>query len=100
MNVRPREYKVTPNSDLGRIVKEAAASQQPIRVDTGEAMYRVAADLEPSARLPVPTTEEVAASIAGIMQSAGAWRELINAEEFKAYIRERCKTANRPSVKR
>ena len=38
MNARPREYKVTPDSELGRIVKEAAASQKPIRVDTGEAI--------------------------------------------------------------
>jgi hypothetical protein len=99
MNARPREYNVTPDSEIGRLIKEAAASQQSIRVDTGEAIYHVAADAEQSARLPVPTDEEVAASIAGITQSAGTWKGLLDAEEFKAYIRERRKTANRSSVK-
>ncbi|MGI8690174.1 MAG: hypothetical protein ACR2M3_16480 [Thermomicrobiales bacterium] len=33
------------------------------------------------------------------LQAAGSWKGLIDAEAFKAYIRERRKTANRPSVK-
>ncbi len=33
------------------------------------------------------------------IQAAGSWTGLIDAEEFKAYIRERRTTANRPSVK-
>jgi len=33
------------------------------------------------------------------VQAAGSWKGLIDAEEFKTYIRERRTTANRPSVK-
>jgi len=33
------------------------------------------------------------------VQAAGSWQGLIDAEQFKAYIRERRKTANRPPVK-
>ncbi|MHB8646759.1 MAG: hypothetical protein ACYDAR_13295 [Thermomicrobiales bacterium] len=33
------------------------------------------------------------------VQAAGSWKGLIDGEQFKAYIRERRKTANRPSVK-
>lgn len=32
------------------------------------------------------------------IQAAGSWKGLIDAEAFKAYLRERRKTANRPSV--
>ena len=41
MNAQPRDYKVSPDSETARLLREAAAS--PIRVDTGEAIYRVAA---------------------------------------------------------
>lgn len=100
MHARQQEYKVHPDSEAGRIVREAATSQQPIHVDTGETIYRVVADAEPPVQPPKPTAEEVAASIAGIRQAAGTWKGLIDADAFKAYIRERRKTANRPSVKR
>jgi hypothetical protein len=33
------------------------------------------------------------------VRAAGSWKGIIDAEAFKAYIRERRKTANRPSVK-
>lgn len=33
------------------------------------------------------------------VQAAGSWKGIIDAEAFKTYIRERRKTANRPSVK-
>jgi hypothetical protein len=41
MNAQPRDYKVSPNGETARLLKEAAASRAPIRVDTGEAVYRV-----------------------------------------------------------
>lgn len=98
MNTQPRDYKVSPDSETARLLREAAASRAPIRVDTGETVYRVAADAEAPAVSPVPTAEEVAASIAGIQQAAGSWHDLVDAEELKAYIRERRKTKNRTSV--
>jgi hypothetical protein len=39
MNAQPRVYKVSPDSETARLLREAAAS--PIRVDTGEDVYRV-----------------------------------------------------------
>jgi len=95
MNAQP--YKVTPDSETARLVKEAAASRVPLRVDTGERVYRVEVD-EERTTLPVPTPEETAASIAGITQAAGGWKDLVDADELKTYLRERRKTANRPSV--
>ncbi len=41
MNAQPRAYRVTPDSETARLIREAAASAVPIRVDTGEAVYRV-----------------------------------------------------------
>ncbi len=97
MNAQPKSYKVSPESEMGRLVKEAAVSRQSIRVDTGEAIYSVVADTE-VATLRAPTSEEVAASIAGIKQASGSWHDLVDAEELKAYISERRKTKNRPSI--
>jgi hypothetical protein len=98
MNAQPRDYKVSPDSETARLLREAAASRAPIRVDTGEGIYRVEADAETPATLPVPTAEEAEASIAGIKQAAGSWHDLVDAEALKEYIRERRKIKNRPSV--
>jgi uncharacterized protein (DUF433 family) len=45
-----------------------------------------------------PSLEDVARSRAGIREAAGSWKD-IDTEAFKAYIKERRQTANRPSVK-
>jgi hypothetical protein len=45
-----------------------------------------------------PSLEDVARSRDGILKAAGSW-EGIDTEAFKAYIKERRQTANRPSVK-
>lgn len=96
MNAQP--YKVNPESETVRLVREAASSGAPVRVDTGEAVYHLNADEESPDRLYLPTPEEAAASVAAIKQVAGAWKELVDADELKAYIRERRKTANPPSL--
>ena len=94
------KYKVQapPDSEVAQFIKEVAASRQPIRADTGEAVYRVEADAETPETLPLPTAEETAASIAGIKQAAGSWHDLLDAEGLKAYIRERRKIKDRPSI--
>lgn len=43
MNAQPHSYKVPPDSETARLLKQAAASAGPIRVDTGEAVYEVGA---------------------------------------------------------
>jgi hypothetical protein len=45
------------------------------------------------------TSEEVARALEGINRAAGSWKGLIDAEEFKSYIRERRRTKNRPQVR-
>jgi uncharacterized protein (DUF433 family) len=45
-----------------------------------------------------PSPEDVARSREGIREAAGSWKD-IDTAAFKAYIKERRQTANRPSVK-
>jgi uncharacterized protein (DUF433 family) len=45
-----------------------------------------------------PSPEDVARSREGIREAAGSWKD-IDTEAFKAYIKDRRQTANRPSVK-
>jgi hypothetical protein len=45
-----------------------------------------------------PSQEDVARSRAGIREAAGSWKG-IDTTAFKAYIKDRRQTANRPSVK-
>ncbi len=46
----------------------------------------------------VPSPEDVARSREGIREAAGSWKD-IDTEAFKAYIKDRRQTANRPAVK-
>jgi hypothetical protein len=89
MNAQP--YKATPDSETARLVKEAASSRVP-RVDTGDGVYRLNADAESPESPPLPT--------AAIKRVAGAWKDLVDADELKAYLRERRKTVNCPSLER
>lgn len=102
----PRLLKVEPHSELGLLLKGAADTGEPVVVDTGEARYvagvtsgspDVAEDRDPANRRP--SAEQVARSIEGIRKAAGGWQGLVDAEAFKAYIRERRRTKNRPSVR-
>jgi len=45
-----------------------------------------------------PSPEDVARSREGIREAAGSWKD-IDTEAFKAYIKARRQTVNRPSVK-
>jgi uncharacterized protein (DUF433 family) len=45
-----------------------------------------------------PSPEDVTRSREGILKAAGSWKG-IDTEAFKAYIKDRRQTANRPSVK-
>ena len=46
-----------------------------------------------------PTPEEVQRALEGINRAAGGWKGLMDAEEFKTYIRQRRRTKNRPPVR-
>lgn len=47
MNAQPRDYKVAPDGETARLLREAASSAAPIRVDTGEVVYEVGATATP-----------------------------------------------------
>lgn len=97
-----RTLRVPPDSELGVVLREAKDTGASIVVDTGEAVYRLG--FEPGASDEVSplrrerTPEEIERSQEGIRRSIGSWRDF-DAEGFKAYIRERRLTKNRPSVK-
>lgn len=103
----PKTITVDPNSELGALLREAAGGS-PLLVDTGEATYSLTVAIAPRTDAPIsapsvdplagPTQEQVARSIEGIRKAAGSWRD-VDADEFKAYIRQRRRTANRPSAR-
>lgn len=72
MNAQPHPYKVNPDSETARLLRQAAASADPIRVDTGERVYRVVADAE-GATAPYDPERMIRAihAGAGILKRAG-----------------------------
>lgn len=100
-----KRITVNPDSELGLLIKDAAALNERVLVDTGEAVYAIRIDPEigdeigPSGAVTgrLPSAEQVARSEAGIRAAAGSWKD-VEIEEFKAYIAERRRASNRPSV--
>jgi len=71
MNAQLRDYKVPPDGETARLIKEAAASHTPIRVDTGDGVYHVAADAEGTT-----TLYDAERMIRAIHTSAGALKDV------------------------
>ena len=94
MATGPRTFKVTPGSDLAELLAEAGA--KPVILECNGDLYQLAR-LDKEKERPSP--EEVARSREAILNAAGGWKGLVDAEQFKGYVRERRNTANRPSVK-
>jgi hypothetical protein len=92
---------VAPDSEVAQLVKRASAARVPLEVDTGDGLYRVQVwptlDHEQPTPGPDgrPTPEQVESSREGIRKAAGGWVGLVDAEAFKAYIRERRKIPGR-----
>lgn len=70
MKALPRAYTVSPDSETARLLREAAAARTPIRVDTGEAVYRVAASQADEPYDPERTIRAIYAG-AGVLARAG-----------------------------
>ena len=94
----PKKIKLTPESDLAHLLKDATRSGELLVVDTGEALYSVSVDmLDNTPRIP---EEEVGArSKEGILKAAGRWKDIVDAEAFKSYIYERRRASSRPPVR-
>ncbi|MGH2534260.1 MAG: hypothetical protein ACRDJW_18480 [Thermomicrobiales bacterium] len=83
---------VEPGTDLDRLLEEATTTTLVLVKDGQRFLLH---------RAPEDIWEgyDPEASIRGIWAAAGSWKGLVDAEEFKAYIRERRRTKNRPSVR-
>jgi hypothetical protein len=97
-----KTLRISPDSELGRALHEAATTGAAVQVDMGEDHYRIVVESpeqlgETGSARERPTPEQVALSIEGIEKAAGSWAD-IDAEAFKAYIRERRRNSSRPSV--
>ncbi|MGI8858423.1 MAG: hypothetical protein ACR2JW_21995 [Thermomicrobiales bacterium] len=82
MNAQLRDYKVSPDSETARLLREAAASPEPIRVDTGDMVYRVDAHETKKPYDPERMIRAIYAS-AGALKRAG-----VDAEQLERDIYE------------
>ena len=94
MAAEPKTIKVVPGSDLAKILADAAG--ETVILESAGAYYQLAPVKTERER---PSPEEAARSRDAILKAAGGWQGLIDAGEFKAYVRERRHTANRHSIK-
>lgn len=79
MNAQPRDYKVSPDSETARLLREAATS--PIQVDIGEAVYRVDAAKTKKPYDPERMIRAIYAS-AGILKRAGVDAEQLEKDLY------------------
>ncbi len=93
-----KKIRLPPESDLALLLRDATRSGKLLLVDTGEAVYSVSVDVFDNAPR-VPRPEEVSRSKEGIVKAAGRWKDIVDAEAFKAYIYERRRTSSRPPVR-
>lgn len=91
MASEPKTIEVEPGGELDRLLDEA--TDAPLRLVRGDKRFRVVREPDDIWR-----GYDAERAIEGIRQAAGAWKGLVDAEEFKAYIRERRRTKNRPPV--
>jgi hypothetical protein len=91
-NEPPKKITVTKGSSLAKLLTEAAV--RPILLEKNGEVFL----LERMGNEETLSPDAVARSKDGILKAAGSWKG-IDTEGFKAYIKERRQTANRPSVK-
>jgi hypothetical protein len=92
-NEPPKKISVPEGSSLAKLLTDAAT--RPIVLEKNGELYRLEWMGNEEKTL---SPEEVTRSREGIREAAGSWKD-IDTEAFKAYIKERRQTANRPSVK-
>jgi hypothetical protein len=89
----PKKITVAEGSSLAKLLTEAAL--RPILLEkNGQVFLLERIENEEESLSP----EDVTRSRGGILKAAGSWKD-IDTEAFKAYIKDRRRTANRPSVK-
>jgi hypothetical protein len=90
MHATPKKIIVEPDSELARLLDEAA--EQPLLLEKDGVRYRL--DKEEA---DIWAGYDPDAALEGIRAAAGSWKD-IDAEAFKAYIRERRKASSRRPV--
>lgn len=94
----PKTIRVAPGSELERVLAEA--DETPIELETHGVRYRVIRLRHPVEPDDIWAGYDAPQALATLQSAAGGWRGLVDAEEFKTYIAERRRTANRSSVTR
>lgn len=91
----PRDAILVPgDSELAQRLRAAERSGRPLTIAAGDATFRVYVE---DAEADRSDPDTVARSRAGIRQSTGAWRDLVDAEALKRHVKERRRTGSRPS---
>src|SRR4051794_22006799 len=101
MAVERKSVQINPDSELGLVLRRAAAAGEPVLVDTGDELFELdvhpAAGAQAATKTP-PSAAQVARSIAGIRKAAGGWNGLVDVDEFTAELYERRRAVSRPPV--
>ena len=92
----PKIITLPDDSELAAAIRNAATEGSPLIFATGNERYTIEVSRE--SKDDIWANYDPEASREGILRAAGSWRD-IDAEAFKAYIRERRLTKNRPSVR-
>jgi hypothetical protein len=91
MRNEPVKKIIVPDgSSLAKLLTDAAGS--PLLLEKNGELYRLER-MEQESKTPSP--EDLTRSREGILKAAGSWKG-IDTEAFKAYIKDRRQTANRP----
>ena len=89
----PKKITVAEGSSLDKLLTEAAL--RPILLEKNGQVFLL--ERMESQEKPL-SPEDITRSRDGIRKAVGSWKD-IDTEGFKAYIKDRRQTANRPSVK-
>jgi hypothetical protein len=90
MHTAPKKIEVNPNSEVARLLDEAA--ERPLLLEKDGVRYLL--EREEKDLLAAYDPEAIRE---GIRKATGSWKD-IDAEAFKGYIRERRRASSRPPV--
>lgn len=89
---------ISNNPELLRLVEEMKRHNRSTILSNGTQKVAVVVPMDDKTPRKRTKKAKTQADYDAFAAAAGSWKGLIEAEEFKAYIRERRKTKNRPSV--
>ena len=88
----PKTIAVEPGSEIADLLDEAA--ETPLLLVNNGLRFRLDRDEE-----DIWAGYDPERARQSTLAGAGSWKGIVDAEAFKAYIRERRRTKNRPSVR-